>query len=98
MMQNLCADMPCFRRPGHICTYINFCLSIVPVDLVAGWIFVNWSKIVVSIISIWQEAVAASKHNTVYGKTFEEENFSGFRGVLANRESFPLESFAVYST
>ena len=31
---------------------------------------------------------------TVYGKTFEGENFRGF---LANRESFPLESFAVYS-
>ena len=34
---------------------------------------------------------------TVYGKTFEGENFRGFRGFLANRESFPLESFAVYS-
>ena len=32
---------------------------------------------------------------TVYGKTFERENFCGF---LANRESFPLESLAVYST
>ena len=21
-MQNLCADMPCFRRPGHIYIYI----------------------------------------------------------------------------
>ena len=36
--------------------------------------------------------------NTVYGKTFEGENFRGFRGFVANRESFPLESFAVYST
>ena len=36
-----------------------------------------------------------SGSNTVYGKTFEGENFCGF---LANRESFPLESFAVYST
>ena len=36
--------------------------------------------------------------NTVYGKTFEGENFRGFRGFLANHESFPLESFAVYST
>ena len=36
--------------------------------------------------------------NTVYGKTFEGENFRSFRGFLANRESFPLESFAVYST
>ena len=36
--------------------------------------------------------------STVYGKTFEGENFRGFRGFLANRESFPLESFAVYST
>ena len=36
--------------------------------------------------------------HTVYGKTFEGENFRGFRGALANRESFPLESFAVYST
>ena len=26
------------------------------------------------------------------------QNFRGFRGFLANRESFPLESFAVYST
>ena len=33
--------------------------------------------------------------NTVYGKTFEGENFCGF---LANRKSFPLESLAVYST
>ena len=33
--------------------------------------------------------------DTVYGKTFEGENFRGF---VANRESFPLESFAVYST
>ena len=32
---------------------------------------------------------------TVYGKTFEGENFRGF---LANHESFPLESLAVYST
>ena len=24
MMQNLCADMPCFRRPGHIlCRYAS---------------------------------------------------------------------------
>ena len=36
--------------------------------------------------------------NTVYGKTFEGGNFRGFHGFLANRESFPLESFAVYST
>ena len=36
--------------------------------------------------------------NTVYGKTFEGENFHGFRGFLANRKSFPLESLAVYST
>ena len=35
---------------------------------------------------------------TVYGKTFEGENFRGFRGFLGNRKSFPLESFAVYST
>ena len=35
---------------------------------------------------------------TVYGKTFEGENFHGFRGFLANCESFPFESFAVYST
>ena len=33
--------------------------------------------------------------HTVYGKTFEGENFHGF---LANREGSPLESFAVYST
>ena len=26
------------------------------------------------------------------------QNFRGFCGFLANRESFPLESFAVYST
>ena len=36
--------------------------------------------------------------NTVYGKTFEWENFRGFHGFLADRESFPLESLAVYST
>ena len=36
--------------------------------------------------------------NTVYGKTFEGGNFRGFHGFSANRESFPLESFAVYST
>ena len=36
--------------------------------------------------------------NTVYGKTFEGENFRGFRDFVANRESFPLELFAVYST
>ena len=35
---------------------------------------------------------------TVYGKTFEGGNFRGFHGFSANRESFPLESFAVYST
>ena len=35
---------------------------------------------------------------TVYGKTFEGENFRGFRGFLANRKSFPLESFPLYST
>ena len=34
---------------------------------------------------------------TVYGKTFEGENFCGFRGFFANRESFPLKLFAVYS-
>ena len=34
------------------------------------------------------------KEGTVYGKTFERENFCSF---LVNRESFPLESFAVYS-
>ena len=33
--------------------------------------------------------------HTVYGKTFKGENFCGF---LANCKSFPLESFAVYST
>ena len=33
--------------------------------------------------------------HTVYGKTFKGENFHGF---LANCESFPLESLAVYST
>ena len=38
------------------------------------------------------------KVSTVYGKTLEGENFHGFHGFLANRESFPLESFAVYST
>ena len=32
---------------------------------------------------------------TAYGKTFEWENFCGFS---ANRESFPLELLAVYST
>ena len=32
---------------------------------------------------------------TVYGKTFEWENFHGFS---ADRESFPLESLAMYST
>ena len=32
---------------------------------------------------------------TVYGKTFKGENFHGF---LANCESFPLESLAVFST
>ena len=32
---------------------------------------------------------------TVYGKTFEGENFRSF---LTNHESFPLESLAVYST
>ena len=37
-------------------------------------------------------------HATVYGKTFEWENFHGFRGFSANRKSFLLESFAVYST
>ena len=35
---------------------------------------------------------------TVYGKTFEGENFHGFHGFSANCESFPLESFAVYGT
>ena len=35
---------------------------------------------------------------TVYGKTFEGENFHSFHGFSANRESFPLESFAVQST
>ena len=43
-------------------------------------------------------AVCIFHAHTVYGKTFEGENFCGFRGFLANRESFPLESFAVYST
>ena len=38
------------------------------------------------------------KANTVYGKTFEWENFHDFRGFLANRKSFPLESLAVYGT
>ena len=33
--------------------------------------------------------------HTVYDKTFEWENFHGF---AANRESFPLEPLAVYST
>ena len=36
--------------------------------------------------------------STIYGKTFEGENFRGFHGFSANRKSFPLESFAVYST
>ena len=35
---------------------------------------------------------------TVYDKTFEGENLHSFRGFVANRKSFPLESFAVYST
>ena len=39
-----------------------------------------------------------SQENTVYGKTFEGENFCGFCDFLANRESFSHESFAVYST
>ena len=34
---------------------------------------------------------------TVYSKTFEWENFHDFRGFSADRKSFPLESFAVYS-
>ena len=29
---------------------------------------------------------------------FRGENFCGFCSFLANRESFPLESFAVYGT
>ena len=37
-------------------------------------------------------------YNTIYGKTFEWENFHDFHGVSADRESFPRESFAVYST
>ena len=41
--------------------------------------------------------ISFMKVYTVYGKTFEGENFRGFRGFVANRESFPLESFAVYS-
>ena len=40
-------------------------------------------------------AAVHKTHQAVYGKTFEGENFRGF---LANRESFPLESFAVYSS
>ena len=36
--------------------------------------------------------------NTVYGKTFEWENFHGFHSFSANHESFPLELFPVYST
>ena len=35
---------------------------------------------------------------TVYGKTFEWENFCSFHGYSADRKSFPLESLAVYST
>ena len=31
-----------------------------------------------------------SHYNTIYGKTFEGENFRGFHGFSANRESFPL--------
>ena len=33
--------------------------------------------------------------STVYGKTFKGENFRSFS---ADRESFPIESLAVYST
>ena len=50
------------------------------------------------VISGYKNHEIICKHNTVYGKTFEGENFRGFHGFLANRESFPLESFAVYST
>ena len=35
---------------------------------------------------------------TVYGKTFEWENFCVFHGFSVDRESFPLESLAVYGT
>ena len=31
MMQNLCADMPCFCRPSHICA-VNFALGNVPMS------------------------------------------------------------------
>ena len=35
---------------------------------------------------------------TICGKTFEWENFHIFRSFSVDRESFPLESLAVYST
>ena len=49
-------------------------------------------------IAIQNTANVVEVRITVYGKTFEEENFCGFRGFLANCESFPLESFTVYCT
>ena len=50
------------------------------------------------IIAIQNAANVVEVRITVCGKTFEGENFCGFRGFLANRESFPLELFLVYST
>ena len=49
-------------------------------------------------MKIYQLKSFVTAKDTVYGKTFKGENFHGFRGFLANRESLPLESFAVYST
>ena len=52
----------------------------------------------VTVVTIYPLYLFSYMLYTVYGKTFERENFRGFRGFLANRESFPLELFAVYST
>jgi len=51
----------------------------------------------VSIVNIWMWQLTFKCCNTVYGKTFEWENFRCFCSFLADRGSFPLESLAVYS-
>ena len=53
------------------------------------------------IVYVCNDFFIGLSYYTVYGKTFEGGNFHGFHGFhgfLANCESFPLESLAVYST
>ena len=48
----------------------------------------------------WKTFTVHQAHAIMYctQQMIQGENFRGFRSFLANRESFPLESFAVYST